>query len=120
MDGEAVRLSAFRGNWDRIGAIRLRQSRETLRPSQCQVIGPSPIVLRLPNEMIMLVGRDLGEPERFRAVVRRALMAALGMMGLGALAIWYFVGRRALKRIDSVSVASAPHHGRRSDSAAAC
>lgn len=65
------------------------------------------IVLRLPNEMIMLVGRDLGEPERFRAVVRRALMAALGMMGLGALAIWYFVGRRALKRIDSVSVASA-------------
>ncbi len=65
------------------------------------------VVLRLPNEMIMLVGRDLGEPERFRAVLRRALMAALGMMGLGALAIWYFVGRRALKRIDSVSVASA-------------
>jgi signal transduction histidine kinase len=28
-------------------------------------------------------------------------------MGLGGLAIWYFVGRRALKRIDSVSEASA-------------
>ena len=33
-------------------------------------------------------------------------MAALGMMGLGALVIWFFVGRRALKRIDSVSEAS--------------
>src|SRR5690606_22820564 len=60
----------------------------------------------LPNQMIVLVGRDLGEPERFRAVVRRALMFALGMMALGGLLIWYFVGRRALKRIDSVSEAS--------------
>ncbi|CAG0993927.1 MAG: HAMP domain-containing histidine kinase [Rhizobiaceae bacterium] len=64
------------------------------------------LVLRLPNQMIILVGRDLGEPERFRAVVRRALMVAFGMMGVGALLIWYFVGRRALKRIDSVSEAS--------------
>ncbi|CCV05598.1 Sensor protein [Mesorhizobium metallidurans STM 2683] len=64
------------------------------------------LVLRLPNQMIMLVGRDLGEPERFRAVIRRALMLALGMMGLGGLLIWFFVGRTALKRIDSVSEAS--------------
>lgn len=64
------------------------------------------LVLRLPNQMIILVGRDLGEPERFRAVVRRALMVAFGIMGVGALLIWYFVGRRALKRIDSVSEAS--------------
>jgi signal transduction histidine kinase len=63
-------------------------------------------VFRLPNQMIVLVGRDLGEPERFRRVVRNALMAAFGMMGLGALAIWFFVGRRALKRIDDVSEAS--------------
>ncbi|MCT7376046.1 sensor histidine kinase [Chelativorans salis] len=63
-------------------------------------------VIRLPNRMILLVGRDLGEPERFRNVVRNALMAALGMMGFGALLIWYFVGRRALKRIDNVSAAS--------------
>lgn len=65
------------------------------------------VVLRLPNQMIMLVGRDLGEPERFKVVVQRALMFALGMMCLGALLIWFFVGRRALKRIDSVSEASA-------------
>ncbi|RWA71045.1 MAG: HAMP domain-containing histidine kinase [Mesorhizobium sp.] len=64
------------------------------------------LVLRLPNQMIMLVGRDLGEPERFRAVIRRSLMLALGMMGLGGLLIWFFVGRAALKRIDSVSDAS--------------
>lgn len=64
------------------------------------------LVLRLPNQMIMLVGRDLGEPERFRAVIRRALMLALGMMGLGGLLIWFFVGRAALKRIDGVSEAS--------------
>ncbi len=64
------------------------------------------LVLRLPNQMIMLVGRDLGEPERLRAVIRRALMLALGMMGFGALLIWFFVGRAALKRIDSVSEAS--------------
>ncbi|AZO24898.1 HAMP domain-containing histidine kinase [Mesorhizobium sp. M1E.F.Ca.ET.045.02.1.1] len=64
------------------------------------------LVLRLPNQMIMLVGRDLGEPERFRAVIRRSLMLALGMMGLGGLLVWFFVGRSALKRIDSVSDAS--------------
>ena len=64
------------------------------------------LVLRLPNQMIVLVGRDLGEPERFRTVVRRALVAALGAMGLGALLIWYFVGRRALKHIDKFSEAS--------------
>lgn len=63
-------------------------------------------VFRLPNRMIVLVGRDLGEPERFRSVVRRALVVAFGMMGLGALLIWYVVGRRALRRIDRVSEAS--------------
>ncbi|CDX41668.1 Integral membrane sensor signal transduction histidine kinase [Mesorhizobium sp. SOD10] len=64
------------------------------------------LVLRLPNQMIMLVGRDLGEPERFRAVISRSLTLALGMMGLGGILIWFFVGRAALKRIDSVSDAS--------------
>ena len=64
------------------------------------------LISRLPNQMIVLVGRDLGEPERFRGVVRQALIFALGMMGLGGLLIWFFVGRRALKRIDRVSEAS--------------
>ncbi len=72
-------------------------------PSQHAAIA---LVLRLPNQLIMLVGRDLGEPERFRRVVQRALILALGTMGLGAFLIWYFVGRTALRRIDSVSEAS--------------
>ena len=63
-------------------------------------------VFVLPNEMRILVGRDLGEPERFRQIVQRSLTLALTMMGLGALLIWYFVGRHALKRIDGVSLAS--------------
>jgi signal transduction histidine kinase len=61
------------------------------------------LVLRLPNQMILLVGRDLGEPEQFQIIVRRALMLAFAIMGFGALMIWLFVGRRALKRIDSIS-----------------
>ncbi|MBS3650779.1 HAMP domain-containing histidine kinase [Pseudaminobacter sp. 19-2017] len=64
------------------------------------------LVLRLPNRMIVLVGRDLGEPERFRLVVRNALIGALGIMAAGGLLIWFFVGRRALKHIDRVSEAS--------------
>ncbi|MBE0692805.1 MAG: HAMP domain-containing histidine kinase [Aquamicrobium sp.] len=64
------------------------------------------LVLRLPNQMILLVGRDLGEPEQFRDIVNRALVLAFGMMGVGALLIWFFVGRAALRRIDAVSQAS--------------
>lgn len=63
-------------------------------------------VLRLPNGLTLLVGRDLSEPERFRAIVRQALTLALGFMTLGALLIWLLVGRRALKRIDGVSLES--------------
>ncbi len=65
------------------------------------------LIFRLPNRMIVLVGRDLGEPQRFRDVVRSSTFVAFSMMGLGALAIWFFVGRRALKRIDALSDASA-------------
>jgi signal transduction histidine kinase len=63
-------------------------------------------VFVLPNQMRILVGRDLGEPERFRQIVQRSLTLALAMMGLGALLIWFFVGRHALRRIDGVSLAS--------------
>lgn len=64
------------------------------------------LVLRLPNQMILLVGRDLGEPEQFRDIVNRALILAFAMMGVGAFLIWFLVGRRALKRIDAISQAS--------------
>ncbi|MBY8918043.1 HAMP domain-containing sensor histidine kinase [Nitratireductor rhodophyticola] len=64
------------------------------------------VVFRLPNQIIVMVGRDLGEPEKFRSVMQRALVVTLAIMCAGALLIWYFVGRRALKRIDRVSEAS--------------
>lgn len=60
----------------------------------------------LSNGLRVLVGRDLGEPENFRKLVRQALMVALGVMGVGALAIWYLIGRNALKRMDRMSDAS--------------
>ena len=63
-------------------------------------------VLKLPNGLTLLVGRDLSEPERFRGLIRQALTLALGFMTLGALAIWLLVGRGALKRIDGVSAES--------------
>ncbi|MCZ2328510.1 sensor histidine kinase [Bartonella sp. F02] len=64
------------------------------------------IVVNLPNAMKLLVGRDLDEAERFSAVIRKAVIIALAAMMGGALLIWFFVGRRALQRIDHVTEAS--------------
>ena len=64
-------------------------------------------VIAVSNGMRILVGRDLGEPARFREIVRQALITALGVMAVGGFLIWFFVGRRALQRIDRVSEASA-------------
>jgi len=58
------------------------------------------------NGLRILVGRDIGEPENARLLVRQALMLALGVMGVGALIIWFAIGRNALKRIDRTSVAA--------------
>jgi len=63
-------------------------------------------IVLLSNGLRVLVGRDLGEPEHFRVLVRQALMVALGVMGAGALAIWYLIGRNALRRMDRMSGAS--------------
>lgn len=63
-------------------------------------------VMELPNGFKLLVGRDLAEPDRFSNLIERALISAFAIMGIGALAIWFFVGRSALKRIDRMSAAS--------------
>lgn len=63
-------------------------------------------VFFLDNGLRIVIGRDLGDPDRFRALVRRALMVALAIMGGGAVIIWFFIGRNALKRIDRMSAAS--------------
>lgn len=63
-------------------------------------------VLMLDNGLRVMIGRDLGDPDRFRGIVRRALMIALAIMGCGAVVIWFGIGRNALKRIDRMSAAS--------------
>jgi signal transduction histidine kinase len=63
-------------------------------------------VLQFDNGLRIMIGRDLGDPSRFRYIVRQALMVALAIMGLGALVIWFGIGRNALKRIDRMSAAS--------------
>jgi signal transduction histidine kinase len=54
----------------------------------------------------MLVGRDLGERDQFRAIIGRALAWAVALMIGLALVSWFFVSRRVLKRIDSVTATS--------------
>jgi signal transduction histidine kinase len=101
IDGWTERPFAYRrfGEESRAAALAQEGEGTAARPSHTAMA----LVFRLPNQMIVLVGRDLGEPEQFRRVVRRSMVVAFGMMGLGAFLIWYFVGRAALKRIDSLS-----------------
>jgi signal transduction histidine kinase len=63
-------------------------------------------VIRLPDGFRMLVGRDIGEREKFREIIGRALTWALALMVGLALLSWVFVSRRVLKRIDSLSATS--------------
>ncbi len=63
-------------------------------------------VVRLPGGFRMLVGRDVGEREQFRQIIGRALVWALALLIGLALLSWFFVSRRVLKRIDSLSATS--------------
>lgn len=60
-------------------------------------------VVAMPNGMRLLIGRDIGEPEAFRGLIFNSLVFAMGSMLLIGFLVWFFVGRRALKRIDQVS-----------------
>jgi len=60
----------------------------------------------LENGFHVLIGRDIGERERFRSVFRKAFRwIVVAMVGLAGLT-WWFVARRVLRRIDQVSAAS--------------
>jgi signal transduction histidine kinase len=63
-------------------------------------------VVRLPGGFRMLVGRDVGEREQFREIIGSALAWALALLIGLALLSWFFVSRRVLKRIDSLSATS--------------
>ena len=60
-------------------------------------------VARLSGGLVLLVGRDMAERERFGDIIRFALVvAAVLLIGLAAVS-WFFVSHRVLRRIDSVS-----------------
>ncbi|MCW5716953.1 MAG: HAMP domain-containing histidine kinase [Bauldia sp.] len=60
-------------------------------------------VVRLSGGLFLLVGRDMSERERFAEITRLALIVAgVLLLGLG-LVSWFFVSRRVLRRIDSIS-----------------
>lgn len=63
-------------------------------------------VFNLQGGYRVLVGRDLGEQQRFAEIIQRALILTVGLMVVLGLASWLFVSRRVLKRIDSVSETS--------------
>ena len=63
-------------------------------------------VFTLPDGLRLLVGRDIGNAERLQYIVGRATTYSLIVMVLTGLALWFLVGRRALKHIDSVSRSS--------------
>jgi signal transduction histidine kinase len=94
------------GVLDEAGWVVLPFSYERFNQNEDRAYRAIGRVIRLPNGLILMVGRDVGEPERFRVIVRQALALALGIMTLGALAIWFLVGRGALKRIDAVAAES--------------
>ncbi|WP_132310267.1 sensor histidine kinase [Martelella mediterranea] len=86
-------------------SFRYERFAEEDRPSRQNVA--TGYVMVLDNGMRLLIGRDLGDPERLHIVVRQALLLALSIMGVGALIIWFAIGRNALKRMDRMSRASA-------------
>lgn len=63
-------------------------------------------VVSMPGGLTMLVGRDIAERERFREIIGQSIAwAAALLLVLGAIS-WFFVSRRVLSRIDSVSATS--------------
>lgn len=63
-------------------------------------------VNRLPNEMRLLVGRDVEEARRLSRVLDQTLQLALVLMVVGALLAWLLVGRQGLRRIDGLTESS--------------
>ena len=61
------------------------------------------VFLLLPSRLKMLVGRDIAETARFDRLIRRTVIIAVAAIALFGVAAWFLVGRRALKRIDSVA-----------------
>jgi len=64
-------------------------------------------VLQFDGGFRALVGRDIGERDRFRDLFGRSFRVVMGVMVVLALVTWWFVSRRVLRRIDQVTATSA-------------
>lgn len=63
-------------------------------------------VVRLPENVRILVGRDVSDSEELVGVIRRSLILTVALMLALGLVAWLFVSRRVLKRIDSIAETS--------------
>lgn len=79
--------------------VRFDEGRETVHVALARAF-------TLDNGFHVLVGRDVGERERFRSVFRKAFRWIVTAMVVLAGLTWWFLSRRVLKRIDQVSAAS--------------
>ncbi|MFD0915846.1 sensor histidine kinase [Pseudahrensia aquimaris] len=79
-------------------------------PLNSEIDGPHRAIAQvfdLPQGLRLLVGRDVGEANYFRTIMVQAIGLTLVLMVLAGLLLWFFIGRRALQRIDDVSMSSA-------------
>ena len=63
-------------------------------------------VFTLESGFRVLVGRDVGEREKFRGLIWEAMRAVIGVTVVLGLATWWFVSRSVLKRIDQIAITS--------------
>jgi len=101
------------GNVEALPASVLADGDTTMRPIPYARLGgelddPEPHlalarVFQLSGGYTVMVGRDMGERERFISIIQRSLLLTAGMMVVLGMASWLFVSRRVMKRIDSVA-----------------
>jgi signal transduction histidine kinase len=63
-------------------------------------------VVNFQGGLKLMVGRDFGQPTRFRTIIGAALIFMVVSLALIAIGSWLLLGRRALARIERVSLAS--------------
>lgn len=63
-------------------------------------------VIPLPNRFYLIVGRDIGERTAFMRVILGFVVIAMVALAILGFLTWVFVGRRVLRRIDTLSATS--------------
>ena len=63
-------------------------------------------IIPLPNQFYLVVGRDIGERTEFMRVIFGFIVIALVALAILGFLTWVLVGRRVLRRIDTLSATS--------------